>query len=478
MWNGEEYERAATLAVAKVGEFVAASQRGEGPVTAWPSLEGVLHDLDARRWIREGGMDPDAFGAFLDAYLARSLRIHHPGYMAHQVAAPDVGAALSDLVHGAINNPMAMWEMGPAAAAIEVAVLDWMLGQVGWDPATAAGVLTHGGSLANLTALLGARARIAPDAWTRGTPSDLCVLAPPSAHYSVARAVAILGLGEDALIALETDSHERVVPERLEAALARARAAGRRPMALVAAACATSTGLHDDLGAIARFCREHGIWLHADCAHGASALLSARHRGLLAGIEHADSTVWDPHKMLATSSMCAAVLFRNAADLGAAFHQEASYLFYGDGHEGIDLMSRAVECTKAPLGTKLFLNLAWRGERGMGDHVAGLYDAAHRFWELIRARPGFDCPYEPESNILCFRYGSDGARQIALRARLLAGGDFHLSSTAIAGERYLRLVVMAPATDDGTIERLMDAIEHGDRDIIDGDGIVASYRHD
>ena len=140
-------------------------------------------------------------------------------------------------------------------------------------------------------------------------------------------------------------------------------------------------------------------------------------------------------------------------------------------------MSRAVECTKAPLGTKLFLNLAWRGERGMGDHVAGLYDAAHRFWQIISARPGFECPYEPESNILCFRYGSDGARQIALRARLLADGDFHLSSTTIAGERYLRLVVMAPSTNESTIERLLEAIERSDADIIARDGVAADHQH-
>ena len=79
-------------------------------------------------------------------------------------------------------------------------------------------------------------------------------------------------------------------------------------MALVAAAGATSTGLHDDLEAIGAFCKEHGIWFHVDAAHGASALLSPAHRHLLRGLEHADSLVWDAHKMLRTSTLCAAVL--------------------------------------------------------------------------------------------------------------------------------------------------------------------------
>ena len=215
----------------------------------------------------------------------------------------------------------------------------------------------------------------------------------------------------------------------------------------MASACATGTGLYDDLRAIGAFCRERELWFHVDGAHGASALLSDRHRGLLDGIDQADSMVWDAHKMLRTSSLCAAVLVRRARDLPGAFRQDASYLFYEDSGE-LDIIDRAVECTKAPLGVKLFLNLAWRGERGLGDYVADQYDKALRFWELIGERPGFECPYRPESNILCFRFGRDSDLQVAIRERLIASGEFHLSSVELGGERYLRIVVMNPATDE------------------------------
>ena len=267
------------------------------------------------------------------------------------------------------------------------------------------------------------------------------------------------------MIELETDELERIRPERIDDALERTRAAGRRPIALVAAACATSTGLHDDLAAIGELCRERGVWLHVDAAHGASALISERHAGLLAGIEHADSVVWDAHKMLRTSSLCAAVLVRRDRDLDDAFHQDASYLFYDTEREGVDAIARAVECTKGALGVKLFLNLAWRGERGLGDYVALTYDRTRGFADQIAARPGFEVPYEPESNILCFRRGRDGDRQVAIRERLIAEGDFHLSSAVVSGERYLRIVVTAPATDEAAIERMLDAIERADRDL-------------
>ncbi len=459
MWDVDEYERAAVQAVATVARYVAASQAGEGPAVSAPPPCDVERELDLRRLIREGGLGPDGFEPWLRGLLRRSTRLHHPGELAHQVAAPDLPAALADLVHGAINQPMSIYEMGAAANAIEAAVVEWMCERVGWGPG-AGGVLTHGGSLANLTALLGARAAAAPAAWEEGVSGGLAVLAPPSAHYSVKRSVAMLGLGERAVVPLEVDEYERIVPGRLDDAVERAEAAGLQPMALVAAAGATSTGLHDDLEAIGGFCRGRGIWFHVDAAHGASALLSPAHRGLLRGVEHADSVVWDAHKMLRTSSLCAAILVREVRRLDAAFQQSASYLIYGDADAaGPDLLGRQVECTKAPLGLKVFMNLAWRGERGIGEYVAEQYDKTVRFWELISAREGFECLCRPESNILCFRYGRDDALQVELRERLLAEGRSHLSSTEVSGVRWLRLSVMAPASSEQTIEELLDAIE-------------------
>src|ERR671915_171039 len=233
MWDVEEYERAAVQAVAAVARYVAASQAGDGSAVSAPPPGDVARELDLRRLIREGGLGADGLAPWLERLLERSTRLHHPGELAHQVASPDVPAALADLVHGAINQPMSIYEMGAAANAIEAAVVEWMCERVGWGDG-AGGVLTHGGSLANLTALLAARAAAAPSAWAEGVGGGLAVLAPPSAHYSVKRSVAMLGLGERAVVPLEVDEYERIVPAGLEAAVERPAADGRRPPALVA----------------------------------------------------------------------------------------------------------------------------------------------------------------------------------------------------------------------------------------------------
>ena len=282
-------------------------------------------------------------------------------------------------------------------------------------------VLTHGGSLANLTGLLAARAAAAPDAWREGVDGTLAVLAPPSAHYSVRRSVAMLGLGERSVIALDVDRYERIVPGALEAALERAQRPAygrwrsrRRPAPPAPGSTTTSRRSAASAPSTASGSMSTPRMVR-------SALLSDAHRHLLSGIHHADSVVWDAHKMMRAASVCAAILVRDARRLDAAFQQKASYLFYEEAETaGPVLLGRQVECTKAPLGLKIFLNLAFRGERGLGEYVGGPYEKTLRFWELISARDGFECLCRPESNILCFRHGSDSALQVELRERLLA----------------------------------------------------------
>jgi L-2,4-diaminobutyrate decarboxylase len=452
----DDYAPSAHRAVDVVAEYVRESRDARQPVTVQPEPEALARELEVKRWIREGGMDEAAFAAWLPRYLAATVRLHHPGSMVHQVGVPSTGAALADLIHGATNNPMAKYEMGAAGATLERELVRWMLAKVGFARESGGGVLTHGGSLANLTALLAARAHADPAAWQHGTRGNLALLAPPSVHYSIRRAAAILGLGEDAVVELEVDELERILPDRLDAALRRCVAAGRQPMALVAAAPATSTGLHDDLRAIGAFCAEHRIWFHADAAHGASALLSDRYRKALDGIELADSIVWDAHKLLRTSGLCAAVLVRREVDLPNAFHQHGAYLFDQGDTVGFDLVDRAVESTKATLGLKLFLSLAWAGEHGLGEYVASRYDMTKRFYEALASQPGISCPYEPESNILCFRV--EGADQLVIRDRLLADGKLHIGTTTINNERHLRLVLMAPDTNETALDELLRAL--------------------
>ena len=452
-------EKLGARALEQVVAYLRRGAAAEGRVCALDPPEQVREALQVDRWMGEAKMDADAFAGFLETYLDATTKLHHPGFLGHQVAAPMAPSILADFVHASTNNGMAIYEMGPPAVVLEQAVLAWMYGHIGWSEDSAGGVLTNGGSLANLTAMAAARAAIAPQAWVEGTPSDLAILVPESAHYSIARAAGILGLGEAALIPIATTAGGRMDADGLPAAAARAEAEGRRIMAVSANACSTATGLYDPLDEVGAFCEERGLWFHVDGAHGASVLLSDKLRDRMRGVERADSVVWDAHKMLHVPALCAAVLLRDGARLPAAFAQQASYLGNPAHQVGTDLYPLAIECTKTALGLKLFLNIAVHGTAGISARNDQLHASTAAFQECIRARPNFESPLPVESNILVFRHRGEGVDHAALRYQLLRTGEVYLTAADVDGHTWLRFTVMNPATTVERIEALLDRIE-------------------
>ena len=303
-----------------------------------------------------------------------AIHLAHPMYMGHQVAPPLPAAALADAVASLLNQSVAVWEMSPTGTAVEQQVVRWMRELVGYGP-EADGTLVSGGSVANLTGLLAARAAVFPGIWAGGADEGggdrAAVFVAAHAHYSVERALGVMGLGADAVVPVR-ERDFRMDPAALETAVASARREGRIPLAIVATAGSTATGLFDDLEAIADTAEAEGIWLHVDAAHGGSLLVSERLRERLAGIERADSIAWDPHKMMFMPISASAVLFRERRHLDRTFDQSAPYLFHPRPGEtrSRDIGQRTLQCSKRFDALKLWV--AWR-HYGL-DHFARLQE--------------------------------------------------------------------------------------------------------
>jgi L-2,4-diaminobutyrate decarboxylase len=462
----DDCARAASALEAYAGQ----ARAREGRVITQPPMARIAGELGIDHWIEQGGLTGEAFSGFLDTYLGAATRLHSPRYMAHQVAVPHPSGALGALVDGFINNGPVLYEMGPSGAAVDYLLLNWMLRKVGWEPSPlpggdpapgphGGGVLVHGGSLANLTALMAARGQAAPDAWREGVPAELVLVAPEACHYSIGRAADILGLGRGRLLSPPVDADGRILAGALPGFLRELRERGRRVLAVVASACSTPAGLFDPLRAVAEACREAGVWLHVDGAHGASALVSNRLRGLLDGVELADSLVWDAHKMLRAPIVCAAVLARDGRHLDRAFHQEASYLFHDKDQPGVDLIHRSVECTKGGLGLRAFMALAAEGEAAMAGYLERQAALARAAAELIGARPGFELALAPPFNIVCFRLEGPDELQLELRKRLLEHGEFYITTTQFRGRRWLRLTLINPDTQLADVAGLLAELE-------------------
>lgn len=470
------FANAYALALRALTAFAERARLRQGRVVTQPPMAELAASLDLNRLIAEGGLAEDGrLAQFLTEYLAVATNLRHPGFMAHQVAVPHPLSPIASLIDGFTNNAMAIYEMGPSAATVEQAVLNWMLAKVGWSPMPTpgaapdahandaatpcgGGVLTHGGSLANLTALAAARAQIAPNAWRDGAPSGLAILAPANCHYSIARAAGLLGLGQNAVVAAPTDADGRIDPAALGPAIDALRQDGRLVMAVVANACSTAAGLYDRLRPIGELCRDKGVWLHVDGAHGAAALVSPSLKGLLDGVALADSLVWDAHKMLRTPTLCAAVLTRDQRALDGAFQEEASYLFHDKEEPGVDFVHRTVECTKAALGLKVFFALAAEGEAGLAAFVESRTRFALEIAEYLRAQPDVTVATTPESNIVCFRLTGDDDHQLALRRKLTAAGRSYISTTLFRQRRWLRLALMNPDTSLDDVQEMLAAL--------------------
>src|SRR5690606_33168853 len=180
-------------------------QSGDSPVLNWRHPTDNI--AEANRTLDAGDGTPvstdpksvgERFAALLRVALERGQNLHSPRYMGHQVPPSFPLAGLFDAIGAATNQPMAIYEMGPWATAIEAALVDRIGEKIGYAPGSFAGFVTHGGSIANLTALLTARNATLGDAWEAGVATQGAqpvLLAHADAHYSISRAAGVLGLG-------------------------------------------------------------------------------------------------------------------------------------------------------------------------------------------------------------------------------------------------------------------------------------------
>jgi L-2,4-diaminobutyrate decarboxylase len=434
-----------------VAEQLASWQRREGQALPWRA------PAEAKgQWpLQNGGAD---LVEDLQRIMRSSTALYHPRVMAHQVPPALPGAALAELVSALMNNGMAVYEMGPASVPIELEVIDWMCGKLGYG-AGAGGVLTSGGSLGNLTALLAMRqAKAGFDTWKQGAHAGppLGVIVSSDAHYSVARTLRIMGWGDGGAISAPVDGQHRLTAASVEAALANAkRDGGVRVIGIVAAASSTATGAFDPLHELANLAEREGLWLHVDAAHGGGAALSGTLRGKLAGIERADSIVWDAHKMMMMPALVTAVLFKRGGHAYEAFAQQASYLFAAAAPEDTwwDLGTRTLECTKRMMSIEVWTALRVHGEQLFGDIVDRLCALTKTFAERIRATDDFELALEPELNIVCYRHKTADNR--ALRQRVVEDGRFYIVGTQLPGGYYLRSTIMNPLIEPTDFDELL-----------------------
>jgi L-2,4-diaminobutyrate decarboxylase len=428
----------------------------------------VSHPLDPagmpERWPADFGGGADPLG-IVDQVLAESTVTHHPAYVGHQLAAPLPLTALGSMVVAIVNGSGAIYELSQAGGACELALSRYLTARLSM-PATAGGMIVHGGTIATLTALLAARQdRAGFDAWRDGSQGGppLALLASDQTHYSAGRAAQIMGFGQAGAVSVASDERFRMRPDALAAEIAAARARGQRPIAVVASAGTTATGAFDPLEEIADVCAAEGLWLHVDAAHGGSAALSPKLAPQLAGIGRADSVVWDLHKTLPFPALASLLAYARARDAYGAFAQQADYLFRSGDAGDENMGTRTLECTRPQLSLVAYLGFATVGAEGLRAHVERLWELGGELARLVRESDDFELALEPECNIVCFRHrvpeGTDSdAHQERIRIAVNASGEFYVVQTKLRGVTWLRCALMNAATTRDDLLALLAAL--------------------
>ncbi|CAM4322617.1 aminotransferase class I/II-fold pyridoxal phosphate-dependent enzyme [Zobellia roscoffensis] len=414
--------------------------------------------------------------ATLSTLLNRSQQTQHPKYMGHQTAVPAPISALTSLVTNLINNSTGVYEMGPASNAMERVITDFTAKKVGYD-IFSSGIMTSGGSLANLTALLAARKDKAPNnVWEEGHNEKLAVLVSEEAHYCIERAAKIIGLGDKGIIKVPVDSNFKIRTDLLPQYLEKAKADGLHVFCVIGCAGSTATGSYDNLNALAEFSKAHNLWLHVDGAHGGAVVFSKKYKSLTRGMEKADSVVIDFHKMLMTPVLSTALLFKEGNKVYRTFAQRAQYLWDSpETEEWYNSAKRTFECSKPFLSAQVYLILKTHGTDIFEKNVNQLYDSAKLLAQLVKNKPEFELTHEPESNIVNFRYVPHKKMSLNklnilnadIRRRLVASGSFYIVQTTIADQLTLRCSVMNPLTSRKDFIELLNEIEKQAVSILD-----------
>jgi aromatic-L-amino-acid decarboxylase len=413
---------------------------------------------------------PEALEAILADYerLVPPSATHwqHPGFMAYFPTTASGPGILGEMLTAVIGqNPM-LWRTSPIGTELEEVVVDWLRQGLGL-PEPFDGLLTDTASTSSLIALAAAREAAGLDVTSRGLAGRadvpaLRVYASAEAHSSIEKACMTLGLGRDGLVRVDVDEAFRMRPAGLEEAIAADRAAGRRPIAIVATAGTTSSTSVDPIASIASIAERERLWLHVDAAYAGVVGLIPERRAVFDGWDRADSIVVNPHKWLFTPLDASLLLTRRMADLRAAFSLVPEYLRTLDRAGPVrDFNEYQPQLGRRFRALKLWIQLRWFGLDGLRRRIERHIELAHEFADWVDGAPDWERLAPVPFSTVCFRWNPGGlaseadldAQNAAIIDAVNRTGEVFLSHTRLDGRFTIRLAVGNLRTEPRHVER-------------------------
>jgi glutamate/tyrosine decarboxylase-like PLP-dependent enzyme len=410
----------------------------------------------------EGRSIEDLFQEFSNVIVPNSTHVAHPRFLSYVLPSPNGISAYADALASAINQGCSLWTLSPAANAIEQRVITWFHELFSF-PEGSGGIITSGGSMANLTALavardkyLGSKAR---KEGLQSVTSPLVLYVSEEVHNSIDKAATILGLGLNNVRHIPCDDNFRIRIDLLKESVLRDRGEGLSPFCVVGSAGTVTTGAIDPLDELADFCSEENLWLHIDGAYGALAILSGRLLTQLLPAGRADSLSLDPHKFLFNPLEAGCILVRDAADLRSSYSHTPSYLSMISDPDFLNYAEYGPQLSRSFKALKVWWSLRAYGRKAYANAINHLFDLALYMGERIQLVPDLELMAPVGLNAVCVRCKNlDDSQNENVLARLVSEGIAFLGPARVKNSFCLRACFMNLRTTPGDVDLIVEEI--------------------
>ena len=392
--------------------------------------------------------------------LPTALCLDHPRCFAFIPSQPTWPGILADFMVAGFNINQSSWLISSGPSQLELVVIDWFRRWLGY-PENAGGLLTSGGSAANLDAFVAARE-------TANHPERASVYMSDQSHSALVRAARIVGVRPEYIRIIPTDEHFRMDMDALVATVAEDRAAGLNPIAVCATAGTSSSGAVDPLEAMADYCEAQNIWLHVDAAHGGFATVAEEGKRLLRGIERADSIVMDAHKWFFQPYEVGGLMVKDVRTLERAFatkHDILQDTIWGADHPNFS--DRGLQLSRSVRALKIWMSVQTFGMAAFRRAVSHGMALAHQIEEYVEDSPALEMLTPATLGIACFRVnpanvdlGEDVLETInkTVLARVFWEDRAFISSTLLHGTFALRMCVINHTTTWNDVRETLEVI--------------------
>jgi len=389
-----------------------------------------------------------------------------PDFYAYFPANSSFPSILAEMLTASLGAQCMVWDTSPAAAELEETMMNWLRDMTGL-PTGWHGVIQDTASTSTLAALLSAREKATFYAINEngfdGT-EKLRVYCSTETHSSVEKALKIAGIGRKNLVKIATDAEFRMNADLLAEAIADDMANGYRPLCVVATLGTTGCTAVDPLSEIALVCSKYKIWLHVDAAYGGSALLLPEYRWMIAGIENADSFVFNPHKWMFTNFDCSAYFVKDKEALIRTFEILPEYLKTGNRGLVNDYRDWGIPLGRRFRALKLWFVIRTYGLEGLQNKIRDHIQMAQWLEQKVIDHPAFEIMAPVPLSLVCFRYHPENTNDIEilnqhnekLLSALNASGKIFLTHTKLNGQYVLRMSIAGTLT---TMQHVQNAWE-------------------